>query len=192
MIQIQQLKMPVEHEKKEIAHKIRKLLRLKPSQPFDFQIRKQSIDARRGQQPFYVYTVTVDLGLSADKEQKLVEKVHNKNIMLTKEQAYQFPNNGTIRLNRRPVIVGSGPAGLFCAFLLAKYGYQPIIIERGRKVEARKQDVERFQCAVRRRRCRHIFRWKTEYACKRPGRAQPLCAGDVCAKRGGQQHFISE
>ena len=144
MIQIQQLKMPVEHEKKEIAHKIRKLLRLKPSQPFDFQIRKQSIDARRGQQPFYVYTVTEDLGLSADKEQKLVEKVHNKNIMLTKEQAYQFPNNGTIRLNRRPVIVGSGPAGLFCAFLLAKYGYQPIIIERGRKVEARKQDVERF------------------------------------------------
>lgn len=144
MIQIQQLKMPVEHEKKEIAHKIRKLLRLKPSQPFDFQIRKQSIDARRGQQPFYVYTVTVDLGLSADKEQKLVEKVHNKNIMLTKEQAYQFPNNGTIRLNHRPVIVGSGPAGLFCAFLLAKYGYQPIVIERGRKVEARKQDVERF------------------------------------------------
>ncbi len=144
MIRIQQIKVPIEHEKKELEYKISKLLRLKPSQQFTYQIKKQSIDARRGQEPVYVYTVDVDLDMEADKEQKLLSKIHNKNIMSTVEQRYQFPQHGTVRLKHRPVIVGSGPAGLFCAWLLAKYGYQPMVLERGKKADARKQDVERF------------------------------------------------
>lgn len=144
MIRIQQIKVPVKHDKKEIERKIRKLLRLKPSQPVAFQIRKQSLDARRGQETVYVYTVDVDLEFDSGKEKKLVEKVHNNNIMLTKEKAYRFPKAGTERLQHRPVIAGSGPAGLFCAWLLACHGYQPIVIERGKQVTERQQDVERF------------------------------------------------
>ena len=61
MIRIQQLKVPVEHEKKDIEHKIRKILRLKPKQRFTFSIWKQSIDARRKNEIAYVYTVDVNI-----------------------------------------------------------------------------------------------------------------------------------
>lgn len=61
MIRIQQIKVPVKHTEKDIELKIRKLLRIGPEQPISFQIRKQSVDARRGRETVYVYTVDVDL-----------------------------------------------------------------------------------------------------------------------------------
>lgn len=47
-------------------------------------------------------------------------------------------------LSHRPVIIGAGPAGLFCAYFLAMHGYQPVLLERGKDVDAREQDVEHF------------------------------------------------
>lgn len=148
MIRIQQIKIPVKPNsfpvRQEIERKIRKLLHLKQEQAFTFQIQKQSIDARRGREAAYVYTVDVDLDMKQAQEQKLVHRVHNNNIMLTKREVYHFSQTGTIRLEHKPVIVGSGPAGLFCAYLLALHGYQPVIIERGKMAENRLRDVEAF------------------------------------------------
>lgn len=148
MIRIQQIKIPVKPNsfpvRQEIEQKIRKLLHLKQEQAFTFQIQKQSIDARRGREAAYVYTVDVDLDMKQAQEQKLVHRVHNNNIMLTKREVYHFSQTGTIRLEHNPVIVGSGPAGLFCAYLLALHGYRPVIIERGKMAENRLRDVEAF------------------------------------------------
>lgn len=144
MIRIQQIKVPLRHTKNDIERKIRKLLRVKKEQPVTFRIWKQSIDARRGHEAAYVYTVDVELDLDSSKEKQLVERVCNKNIMLTKEQTYRFPKSGTDRLRHRPVIAGSGPAGLFCAYLLASHGYEPIVIERGKMAKQRLGDVETF------------------------------------------------
>lgn len=129
---------------KKIRKKIRRLLHLAPEQAFTFQIIKQSIDARRGHEASYVYTVDVDLDFGQPQESRLVHQVHNKNIMLTKRTVYRFPKSGTQRMEHRPVIAGSGPAGLFCAYLLALHGYEPVILERGRMAEKRHQDVEAF------------------------------------------------
>lgn len=144
MIRIQQIKVPPGHTKTDIERKIRKLLHLGKDQPVTFQIQKQSIDARRSHEASYVYTVDVELNLDTAKEKNLVHQVHNKNIMLTKEQSYHFPEPGMQRLSHRPVIAGSGPAGLFCAYLLALYGYEPVVIERGRMARQRLRDVEEF------------------------------------------------
>ncbi len=149
MIRIQQIKVPVQHTRKDIERKIRKLLSLKQEQTFTFEIWKQSIDARRGREASYVYTVDVTLVMKNDQEnlsleKRLIQNLHNKNIMLTKREAYHFPQSGAAHMEHRPVIAGSGPAGLFCAYLLAKHGYAPIIVERGRQVDDRLQDVERF------------------------------------------------
>lgn len=144
MIRIHQIKVPVRHTRNDIEQKIRKLLSIRQEQSFTFQIRKQSIDARRGHEASYVYTIDVDLQLKQPEENKLIHKVHNKNIMLTKEKCYRFPKAGTIKMKHRPIIVGSGPAGLFCAYLLAFHGYQPVIIERGKMAENRLRDVETF------------------------------------------------
>lgn len=151
MIRIQQIKVPLKHTKDDIERKIKKLLRISSTQLKDFQIRKQSIDARRGKEACYVYTADVNLDMHAKQEADLVKKVHNKNIMLTKEESSPFLNNLTNtavtmkrKLQHRPVIAGSGPAGLFCAYLLAMQGFEPVIIERGKKAEERKLDVENF------------------------------------------------
>ncbi len=63
---------------------------------------------------------------------------------LASDTPYQFPASGELPLPHRPVVVGSGPAGLFCAYLLAKHGYAPIILERGKCMKERARDVEMF------------------------------------------------
>ena len=47
-------------------------------------------------------------------------------------------------MEQRPIIIGSGPAGLFCAYLLAEHGYRPVVYERGASVEERQKDIEQF------------------------------------------------
>ncbi len=109
------------------------------------QIRKQSIDARRKNEVAYVYTVDVAVAQAAEKqEEKILKRVNNKNIMLTKEPKYRCRASGELPLKSRPVIVGSGPAGLFCAYQLALCGYAPLVLERGKCVEERQADVAHF------------------------------------------------
>ena len=64
--------------------------------------------------------------------------------MLINPQKYVLPVRGTEKLSCRPVIIGSGPAGLFCAWLLAKTGYKPVVLERGEKAADRKKQVDAF------------------------------------------------
>ena len=98
------------------------------------EIIKHSLDARKKPQIWQVYTLGVTL-LHEDMEAKIVKKCKNNNVTLVSGQAYTFPDSGSIRMNHRPVIIGMGPAGLFCAYMLAKHGYRPIVLERGYDVE---------------------------------------------------------
>lgn len=82
--------------------------------------------------------------MDVKNETHMLKKGKNPKLSLANDIPYQFPVKGELSLPHRPVIVGSGPAGLFCAYLLAKHGYAPIILERGRSMEERTQDVERF------------------------------------------------
>lgn len=140
MIRIQQLKLPVSHTEEQLKQKIIKTLRIPAGEIKQYKIRKQSIDARKKQDVSYVYTIDVQV----TEEQKLIKRIKHPHISIAKEVEYVFPQCGKEPLNVRPVIIGSGPSGLFCGYLLAQYGYQPIIIERGKCVEEREKDVEKF------------------------------------------------
>ena len=139
MIRITQLKLPIAHTEKELEQRIIKTLRL-GKLPFTYEIRRQSLDARHKDDKKFVYTVDV----SVQTEEKILRKVHNNNIMSIKEKPYEFPQGGEEALSFSPVIAGSGPAGLFCAWYLAKAGYKPLVLERGEEADKRQKRVEDF------------------------------------------------
>lgn len=141
MIRIQQLKLPITHTEKHMLQKLAKALRVKPEEILNFQIRRQSVDARKKQEISYVYTVDVEVKNQAD----ILKRNKNRHIFLAEDVIYEFPSVTKIQsIKRPPVIIGSGPAGLFCAYLLAEHGFCPIILERGKPIEERTRDVEAF------------------------------------------------
>lgn len=143
MIQISQLKLKIPHSEEDLRKKTGKILRIQETEILSFRILKRSLDARRKPELFYVYTVEVELEVK--QEQNLIKRNRDKNVVLKKKKLhYRYITDGTKPLSYRPVVVGSGPAGLFCAYSLALRGYRPILLERGEAVEDRMKDVESF------------------------------------------------
>ena len=139
MIKINQLKLPIDHKWEDLEKKVCKLLQIPVTKLQGIELLKRSLDARKTPL-MYNY----QLGVFADGEEKIVKKIKNKDISLGKLVKYRFPNMGEEPLTKRPVIIGAGPAGLFCAYMLAKAGFSPILLERGEAVEERQKKVDHF------------------------------------------------
>lgn len=144
MIRISQLKLPCGHSGRELENRIRKTLRISGARPFTYEIRRHSVDARKKPELYDIYTVDVDLGEGKNAEKKLAAKLRSKDISVVSEQKYHFPEAGEEIMGERPVVIGAGPAGLFCALMLAQHGYRPLLLERGRCVEERSRDIDRY------------------------------------------------
>lgn len=128
--------------------KIAKSLRLKDTD-FTYEIVKKSVDSRHKPDIFIVFSVDVVLKTKFDKktdisEEKIIKKINDNNVMLSKAVKYTPPEAVRRKDRPSPVIVGFGPAGMFCALMLARAGYKPIVIERGEPVEQRINTVADF------------------------------------------------
>lgn len=129
-----------------LSAKVSKLLGISRGQLGRLEICRESIDARRKPEIFYIYTIEVE-GIDetavlhrfkGGKEKSAVQ------VSRVEPVRYHFPQSGSRVLKHPVVIVGTGPAGLFCGYFLALHGYRPILLERGRRVEERQRDVEKF------------------------------------------------
>lgn len=139
MIRINQIKVNALYNTKDnIINSICKKLKIKKENIKKINIYKQSLDARDKNNIMFVYEVDAIV----DNEKDILKK--HKDVFLSPDTTYQFQKSGNIKLTHNPVIIGSGPAGLFCAYFLALNGYNPIIIERGEKVEDRVKTVNVF------------------------------------------------
>lgn len=155
MIRITQLKLHPDEGMDALRRLIRQTLRLRKEDLFSFEILRRSIDARKKPELFYTYTVLVHL--ADEKTQKRVLKHKIRNADLYEPVSYRFDGIASGQTHKsagmsdpapsdpgRPVIIGTGPAGLFCALLLARNNLRPILIERGQRAEERARTVERF------------------------------------------------
>lgn len=140
MIRIRQLKLSIEKDESSLVDKVASILKISKKDIEELKIIKKSLDARKKDNLFYVYEVNIKTPL----KEKILKNNKNQDIFLSPEEKYIFPKSGKEILPERPIIVGSGPAGLFCAYILAENNYKPIIIERGEKVEDRIKTIEKF------------------------------------------------
>lgn len=157
MITIQQIKIEMKFDKankrleladlldsKEVLKKkAAKILGIHMTDVSEVMILKHSLDARKKPQIFQVYTLGVTLQRK-DLEERVVKRCKNHQIAIHTRKQYEFPSSGGKELAQRPVIIGMGPAGLFCGYLLACHGYRPILLERGCDVDTRAKDVEAY------------------------------------------------
>ena len=136
MLRIREVKIPISLDNDEyIKKKISKLLNISKEEIIDYKILKKSIDARDKNNILFIYEFALNL--------KNENKINlSKNISEYIETEYEFTKEKDLK--ERPIIVGSGPAGLFCAYMLASVGCKPIILERGEKIEDRVKTVEDF------------------------------------------------
>lgn len=128
------------HTEDELRKAAAKKLRISSEAISAITIRRMSIDARDMGNIRKIYT----LDIKAPKEERILKRVNNPNITRAEDIHYVFPASGNEPLKERPIIAGAGPAGLFCAYMLASRGYRPILIERGKSVEERTRDVSLF------------------------------------------------
>ena len=139
MIRIGNLPLPPGGDMEQLRKRAARARGVRPGARGELEIVRQSIDARNKNDTHYVYTVEVSM---AD-EARLVQSAPGRNVTLAERKEYAFPK-ALRRSSLAPVIVGMGPAGLFAALFLARNGIPSIVLERGRDVDARTADVERF------------------------------------------------
>lgn len=142
MLQLSQCKLPYQRDgKAQLKRKIAKVLQLPEEEVTNLKIIKRSLDARRKPDIYVSYTVQ----FGCLKEDQVWQR-HKKNWNLSrvKEEISLRSHILPVRKEEKVIVVGAGPAGLFCAYYLSLCGFHPILIERGAPMEERTEDVARF------------------------------------------------
>jgi len=137
MLRITSLSLPIGHSESDLADLAAERLGVSSESLSGLHVRRKSVDARKRGGVFFVYTVDVEID---GDEQSFVDTA--KGISVARSLDYKRPASG--KCSVRPVIIGTGPCGLFAGLILAEAGFKPLLLERGKPANERAKDVARF------------------------------------------------
>ena len=138
MLRIENLKLPPGADGAALARAAARELRIPAEALGPVRVVRRSVDAR--EEVRFVYTVEVPV----ENEAAVLRRCRSRRVSRTVSGPVYEPPAPRPAPALPPVVVGAGPGGLFAALTLALAGQQPILLERGRPVERRRADVERF------------------------------------------------
>jgi uncharacterized FAD-dependent dehydrogenase len=138
MLRITDLKLPLNHADEALPKAIRARLKLGAKEALSFTVAKRSYDARKRGAILLIYALDVD----SPRETELLQQfAYDKNIGPTPDTGYRFVAQAPAALPQRPLVIGTGPCGLFAGLILAQTGFRPIILDRGKAVRERTKDT---------------------------------------------------
>jgi uncharacterized FAD-dependent dehydrogenase len=138
-MRLTELKLPLDHSEPELRSAIVKRLGIAPGDLADYTIFRRSHDARKPSAIVFIYTLDLEL---KDEKTVLARLRGDRNVLPTPDTSYRFVARApTPAPAPRPVVIGTGPCGLFAGLLLAQMGFRPLILERGKAVRERTQDT---------------------------------------------------
>ena len=139
MIRIQNIRLNLDYTELDMKKAIGRKLHIPFESMQEIKIRKRSVDARKKDQISFLFTIDV----RADGEKKILQKCsRDKDIAFVTDKKYKI---AICHSQEQPVVIGMGPAGMFAAYVLAKAGLRPIVLERGCPVEERTGHVQEFR-----------------------------------------------
>lgn len=138
MLRLTDIQLPLDHPETALRAAVLKKLSINDSELLTVTVFKRSYDARKKTAINLIYTL--DVTTSRD-EQLLAQFHHDRHIIPTPDSTYQFVGHANASPFLRPVVIGTGPCGLFAGLLLAQMGFRPIILERGKAVRERTKDT---------------------------------------------------
>ncbi|MDO9107325.1 MAG: NAD(P)/FAD-dependent oxidoreductase [Methylovulum sp.] len=138
MLRITELKLPLDHPESMLKTAILNRLAISPDECLSFSIFRQGHDARKQQAISLVYTLDVEL---KNEQATLAGLKDDPLISVTPDTTYRFVAQAPKGLLERPIVIGTGPCGLFAGLVLAQMGFRPLIVERGKAVRERTKDT---------------------------------------------------
>ncbi|MCC8029959.1 MAG: NAD(P)-binding protein [Lachnospiraceae bacterium] len=137
-IRVSGISVPLRHDREQVFRKACRTAGIRGRDVRRSQIVRQSVDARHKEDVKYIYSVDLTI------EQHTAYNRRDGRVREVSPMVYAPKACGSIPISAPPAVIGAGPAGLFCAYLLARHGYRPLVFERGKRVDERQADVERF------------------------------------------------
>jgi len=139
-LRVRDIRLPLDYQSSDVKEILASKLKIKPKDIKSCTLHKKSIDARR---KTVYFNCTVDVELLS--EFPIAPEIRALPEITEVEEKKPVPiQPGDRPMSYAPIIVGAGPAGLFCALMLARKGFSPVVIERGQDVDRRIKSVDRF------------------------------------------------